>query len=283
VSQNAVIERALLRVVLLRVLAAELAGLAFLLLTHLATDSLALLAQFARHGCLVLGALIEVLVVRAALRSVKERYAFGLEKLERSCQLILGLVLIGAGAWIVATLAQLAEGPRQPPMLAALAATCHAAWLLWAWPALAPRSATRPVALAAQALLTAAALSPDADLSRLADLAAGALIAALAVAHGVHVLFDSLRDLLDYPADAGRLEAALQALESAGLPRHWVRRLRSREVKQRIFLHLVLTPADGEPPAALAARLARARAALDASTLNVDVVFSLESPGGSAA
>jgi len=271
-SQNVVIERALLRVVLLRVLAAEFAGLAFLLAAFLLADSLALLAQFARHGCLVLGALVETLVVRVALRSIREQYEFGMEKLERSCQLILGLILIGAGGAILAALPS-AGAVRQLPTEAALAAVCHAAWIFWAWHALAPRSATRPVAIAVQVLLTLAALSPDAGAARLADAAAAGLVAALSIAQGGRVLFDSLRDLLDYPASEARVQQAMHTLVAAGLERRLVREWRSREVKDRLFLHLRI--ASEEAPEALAERLARAKAALDATTQNVDVVFSL--------
>ena len=270
-SQNAIIARALLRVVLWRILLAELAGLALLLGTFLVTDSLALLSQFARQGCLIAGALIETLIVRVAIRSIREQYEFGMEKLERSCQLILGLILMSAGAAILAGLS--GAGLHRGTADAALAATCHAAWLLWAWPALAPRSATRPVALLVQLLLTLAALSPDAGAARLADLAAATAVALLAICQGTGVLYGSLRDLLDYPAGRARVEQALQTLAAGGLDRATLRRVRSREAEDRLFLHLHV--AADEAPAALAARLARAKAALDATRQNVDVVFSL--------
>lgn len=280
-SQNAVIERALLRVLLPRVLAAELAGLAFLLAAFLLSDSLALLAQTARHGCLVLGACIETLVVRAALRRVPDQYDFGLEKLERSCQLILGLILMIAGGWILSALPALAaEGTQQAPVQAAIAATCHAGWLLWAWPGLAPRGGTRPVALAVQLALTAAALSPDAGAAQFADLLASGAVAALALVQGARVLFDSLRDLLDFPADGRRLAQVLEILRANGLERRRLLRLRSRESKERLFVHLTVAAAPDEPLAALGQRLSQAKAALEATTHNVDLVFSVEADRG---
>lgn len=256
--------------------AADLGALALLLGAALATGSLCLVAQLVRHGGIALAHAIAAGGARLARGRMRRQYQFGLEKLGRCCELLLGLALVAAAAWLIrigpAVTLDLAG---RAPAVAACAAVAHLAWLLWSWPEERRRSASRWVGFAAQLALTLAAVSQDPAFVRFGDLAAGVLVASLSLRHGLRIAIDAVRDLVDRPIDPETLLPVLETLEGAGIPLETIARLRSRQVGPRLFIELELRPRPDDTLEALTRRLASAGQAVRAGGHSVDLAFRL--------
>ncbi len=251
-------------------------ALGLLLVAVLLTGSVTLLAQLLRHAGIALGHAIAGAGTRLGRGSQRAHFEFGLEKLRRCCELLLGLVLVGGALWLIRVGPEMSLAlANQPPVLLALAATANFAWLLWAWPEEERRSAARGVQVVAQLLLTTAAMSQDGQLAHLGGLLAGVLIALLSLRHGARVVVDTVRDLIDRPVDPETLLPLLALIEEAGITLDLIRRLRSRQVGGRIFLELHLRVPPDEPLDRLSARLDSVSAALTKQPFEVDLAIKV--------
>lgn len=253
---------------------ADLAALAALLAAVLATGSLCLLAQLVRHGGILLAHAIAAFGARLAEGPRRARYPFGLEKLGRCCELLLGLALVASAAWLVRLAPAMSDTlAGRAPLVLALVAVVHLAWLLWIWRDEERRPTARAVTVAAQLLLTLAAAAQDGAVARFADLAAGVLVALLSLRHGLRITIDSVRDLIDRPVDPETLLPVLETLEANGLPLEGIARLRSRQVGPRLFVELEPRPLPGETLADLLRRLEAAERAVRLAGHDVDLAF----------
>ncbi len=254
----------------------DLLALSGLTIVVVLTGSLVLQAQVVRYAGIALTHAIAALGARLARGRQRGHYQFGLEKLGRCCELLLGLALVASALWLIrigpeSTLAL----ARQPPALLAFVATANLGWLAWIWHEERARSGAWVVHVAAQLVLTAAALPRDAHVGHLGALLAGVLIAALSLHQGLRIIIDAVHDLIDRPIDAEALLPVLEALEGAGIGLETISRLRSRQVAGRFFIELHVRVPPDEPLPALVDRLRLADRAVADAGHSVDLVFKV--------
>lgn len=255
-----------------RPLGRELASLVLLAVAGLLTSSVCLLAQALRHGGIALGYLVALGVLRVARRRGGALFDYGLEKLARLSELVLGLAMVGGSLALLSLAPSLSAAfSREEPAAIALAAVAYAAWLLWSWRAEAGRGWARAVGLVAAAALTVGALSGDREATLAADLFGGVALLGLAALQGALIFLDALRDVMDSPATRQRVAQALACLHAAGIEAGEVRHLRSRQLGETLFLELHVAPPDDEPLQSLQSRIARARRAATALPFWLDL------------
>lgn len=259
-----------------RALWVDLLALLTLVLVVILTGSFTLLAQAVRYAGFALTHAIAALGARLARGRRPGEYQFGLEKLGRCCELLLGLALVASALWLIRVGPELTLAmARQAPALLAFVATANLAWLLWIWPEEQRRSAARVVNVAAQVVLTLAAVPQDAHVGHFGALVAGVLLASVSLIQGLRITIDSVHDLIDRPVDAETLLPVLEALEGADIPLETISRLRSRQVGQRFFIELHLRVPSEETLPALTQRLRQADRAVAAAGHSVDLVFKV--------
>ena len=262
----------------------DFAGLLLLVGAAVSTGSFCLLAQLLRSGALWFGRTLSGGILSLAQRRFPARFQFGYEKLQRCCDLLLGVMLVAGAAWLIAIGPSVAHlSLRQSPLLPAVAATANLAWLLWTWRQRMSSRTVHAVALVAQGLMTLGALSVDGHFWAHCDLLAGVLIAAIAFYQGLRNASDAVRELVDSPVQPDDLSTVLDAVLAAGIQREEISNLRARQVGGRLFLELQMKPLSGRSIEQLRARLERVAQAATRAVPRLDLSFKLPQAEGPVA
>lgn len=244
---------------------ADLWLLCVMITVALGTRSLTLFSEMIRSSLMLVIEVYGIYMLRAVHRERLQKFSFGTGKVEHTCHLAIGSLLVGSAFWIAnhAVNTLLSAQDAATPLGLTMAAVFNALVVFinfLAWKAVLAASRGEDDSLIFQGLLrsrntrflssaivqvtlTGAALARDPAAAILFDVVGAALVAGFMLSRGVKMLKGCLPNLLDHPLPASTKQVIENGLRSAGLAPEEVVRMRTRRAGRFPYVELTLAPA----------------------------------------
>lgn len=271
---------------------ADVTILMLMIVFALATLSLTLLSEAIRVALMTTIEIYSLLVLRAVHRARLQKFRFGVGKVEQVCNLAIGGALVFSGIWIANHVADTVLFPKNAvtPLGLATAAAVSGLVLLSnviEWLAMVNASRNddsaiyraqlraRTVKLLSSAVvqitITIAALAKDSVVATWMDAVGATFVAVLMIVVGLKMIIECSPDLLDQPVPKTTKMEIEAGLQSVGIAREDVVRMRTRRAGSIPQVELTLSPAGRASLVDYSSRAAEVETRLKAHLRGADV------------